>query len=282
LKINLALIEPPQFHHGAVFDELVSLYRGVLTDLGHEVALAKNRFAPDRLNIVIGWHFLPQPPPAERFRYVICQTEILGFDAGWYGNRESHFHAAALPVLRGAAQIWDYSVENIEFLSRFGLAARHVPLGYHATLERIRHRAVKDVDVLFYGSTSPRRFEIVKRLESMCRTKGLFGVYGEARDEWIGRSRLVLNMHFHDNAAMMEQVRLSYLLANRCFVLTESCTSNPYVGAVVEYPYAALVEAVLDWLDKDEQRQTIAARGPEVLRSLDMPGHIEAALDELA
>jgi hypothetical protein len=282
LKIHLVHIDPPQFQHGAVFDELITLYGGILGDLGHEVDLSKNRLAADRLNVVFGWHFLPQPPPAGRFRYVVCQTEILGFDAGWYCNREAHFHSTGLPVLRNAAQIWDYSPDNIGFLSGFGLTPRYIPLGYHPSLTRIRHREVKDIDVLFYGSTSQRRFEVVKRLERLCHTKGLFGAYGEARDEWIGRSRLVLNIHYHENAPIMEQVRVSYLLANRSFVVSESCSANPYAAAVVEYPYPELIEGVMDWLGKDEEREAIAAHGLDVLMGLDMPARVAAALDELA
>ena len=41
----------------------------------------------------------------------------------------------------------------------------------------------------------------------------LFGDYGEVRDRWIARSRVVLNIHFYD-IKVAEQVRLSYLLNN--------------------------------------------------------------------
>ena len=52
------------------------------------------------------------------------------------------------------------------------------------------------------------------------KVKILFGVYGNERDVWIGRSKLVLNHHFY-NSEIFEIVRVFYLMTNSIAVVAE-------------------------------------------------------------
>ena len=47
---------------------------------------------------------------------------------------------------------------------------------------------VSDEDVLYH-----------KLIEKNIKVKCLFGVYGKDRDDWIAKSKLVLNMHMYDS-----------------------------------------------------------------------------------
>jgi hypothetical protein len=283
MNISLALFEPPHFKHAAVFDDVIELYRAVLVDLGHQVALQKNRLSRDRLNIVFAYQFLPYAPALAQFRYVVCQLEVLGEGAGWYSNRKESFRTAGRPVLQTASAVWDYSLENLAVLESWGIRGHHIPLGYHQVLERVPPRRAADIDVLFYGSMSPvRRQGLMAELQRRCRAKWVFGVYGRERDELIARSRIALNVHVDDHSRVLEQVRVSYLLNNGSFVLSESCASNPYSGGLVELPYPQLAEGAEEWLSREDERKTIAARGVELLKAQNMRGRIQAALAEIA
>ena len=64
----------------------------------------------------------------------------------------------------------------------------------------------------------------------------LFGSYGKSRDEFIGRAKLLLNMHLYE-AKILEVVRISYYLANKCAVLSEFSSNRKddaqYEGGIV-------------------------------------------------
>ena len=87
--------------------------------------------------------------------------------------------------------------------------------------------------VAAFGSMRPRRQRLLAELQSRglaCR--GLFRCYGRDRDVLIGRARIVLNMH-QFKTSQLEQVRISYLLNNRCFVISETADCDPYGGGVI-------------------------------------------------
>jgi hypothetical protein len=54
-----------------------------------------------------------------------------------------------------------------------------------------------------------------------------YDVWGPARDELIARAKVVLNLHYYE-AAIFEQVRVSYLLNNEALVISESSEFVPY------------------------------------------------------
>jgi len=155
-----------------------------------------------------------------------------------------------------------------------------LPLGHHARMRRIEHRpeADKDVDVLFYGSLNERRAALLDRLRSRCCVQSLFGVYGAERDAWVGRSRIVLNIHFYQ-AQILEQVRLAYLLGNECFVVSEESTPNPMAEAVASRPYGELPELCLRYLGDAEARREQAARGLHWMEQRPMAELLGAALE---
>jgi hypothetical protein len=180
--------------------------------------------------------------------------------------------------------VWDYSSENAAVLR--GRGCRRVfclPIGFHPGLERIRHRpeAEKDIDVLFYGAINDRRRAVIGELKRRLRTEWLFGVYGEERDSCIARARMVLNVHFHA-AKILEQVRLSYLLNNRCFVVSEEAEQNPFGDGIVVGTFAELPDLCQRFAAQPEARREIAARGYQAFRRRPMVEHLRRVLREMS
>ena len=178
--------------------------------------------------------------------------------------------------------VWDYSQANVEALARRGIAARHVPVGYVPELTRIAPAAHKDIDVLFVGSIVPRRLAVLQALhERGANVIPAFGVYGAERDHLIARAKVVLNVHMYD-AKVFEIVRVSYLLANRCFVVSERGADldgeRPFEDGIAFAAYDDLAAACLRFLADQKARDTTARRGFEIFSQRRVPDVLRAVL----
>jgi hypothetical protein len=179
--------------------------------------------------------------------------------------------------------VWDYSTRNIEQWARLGIRdVRHLPVGYVPQLSRIP-RDEEDIDVLFYGSVNERRQEILTALRQRgIKTEVLFGAYGTTRDRAIARAKIVLNMHYHESK-VFEIVRVSYLLANRRFVISESgcdpAEDAEFAAGVVFAEYGDLVEAWATYLGRADERERIAGAGFALMATRDMGAYLRGVLD---
>lgn len=128
-------------------------------------------------------------------------------------------------------------------------------------------------DVLFYGSTNPRRQAILAGLMGAgLNVKHLFSVYGEARDRAIAEAKVVLNVHFYEDS-IHEIVRTSYLLANRKAVVSE-CGPRTEIdedirSAMLAVPYDDIVRSCVALVRDEPRRQELERRGFEVFTKRD-------------
>lgn len=114
-------------------------------------------------------------------------------------------------------ECWDFDAANA---AKYG--AKHVPIGYHPSMERFERATVLDIDVVFAGAINERRARVLDGL----RERGLNVVhvpaetYGAERDALLARAKLALNMQFYVDGAW-PALRVAHLLANRVPVLSE-------------------------------------------------------------
>jgi acetyltransferase-like isoleucine patch superfamily enzyme/SAM-dependent methyltransferase len=185
-----------------------------------------------------------------------------------------------------AFEVWDYSLTNIHNLQGLGVHhVKHVPIGYAPILSKIPQcsRAQQDIDVLFYGSLNERRDRILHQLQDRgIKVATLFGVYGPERDKVIARAKIVLNIHFYE-AKVFEIVRVSYLLANQKFVISEQSPNDPDTDfldqGLVFVPYEELVETCVKWLEDREGRDAIAQQGFQLMSQRDITHSLSQALE---
>lgn len=128
------------------------------------------------------------------------------------------FSIGYLDVLKNNHVI-DYDRRNVAYLKSLGIEAFYMPYGYHKSLER-PVEAEKDIDFLLVGSVNPRREKLLKDLPKHGRFEWVQGVYGDELDRLIARAKVHLNVHYCDDHPL-EVVRLNYLMANGCNIVSE-------------------------------------------------------------
>jgi len=177
--------------------------------------------------------------------YIVYQLEQTT------GNIQSKwFTKTYINYMKNAICVWDYSKVNCKNLRKLGIQkTKYVPLQYMSTSDMsinidpsdapecttahahpdsktapLESEIVKDIDILFLGSMNERRRKILDELSNP--KNGLNVVipsrsWGKERDDLIKRSKLILNIHYYDRS-LLETARLSYLLSNRCLVVSET------------------------------------------------------------
>ncbi len=275
MKYAVCVVTPPDYPHSEAFREVaVTLHDGLLA-LGHDVILADGPASPGRRVIVLGVNLLRHATSAVAADSILYNLEQVSPESPW-------FPAQSIEQLR-RRQVWDYSERNIAALADLGIrGVRHVPIGYVAALTRIAATA-EDIDVLFVGSLNERRLHVLEALRLRgLRVEAVFGVYGAARDALIARARIVLNIHFYA-ARVFEVVRVSYLLANRRFVVSEHGADLDEEGAFSEgvafAEYDELVDSCVHYLERPVLRQRIAAQGLALMQGRDVRPYLRRALD---
>ena len=233
---NIVHIQPPNLRPALGHWDVAPLLFHSFQSLGRSVALKVNKMDRRAINVIVGYERISADPLPADLVYIPYQLEQIA-DGGKNLSPAMESCCAAPrrsgTIPENAASLRGVGVEQIRIL----------PLGFHDKLASIVQRE-EDVDVLFYGLMNSRRHAILRSLAEKCSVRCLRFVYGEQRDHWIARSKLVLNIHYYP-AKIAEQVRISYPLNNRRCVVTEESMPNPLSQFCVAASYERLVETCL-------------------------------------
>ncbi|WP_410209067.1 hypothetical protein [Aquirhabdus sp.] len=217
---------------GAFRECMMFCYYGIKS-LGYTATWIDEYIDPDAINIVFGagasnWTTLS----AQAKDIIIYNMEQVSPEVPWFDL--AYFRQFL------NTQVWDYNLKNIQALQHAGVYnIQHVQLGYcpemteispttHRLLSATQHddelMIEQDIDVLFYGSISPRRKKTLDAIRArgltvMSTETGQF--LGDKRAEYIGRAKVVINIHYYETVGIFEIVRVSYLLANHKAVVSE-------------------------------------------------------------
>jgi spore maturation protein CgeB len=198
---------------------------------------------------------------------------------------------------------------------RFNLAADFLPIGFDPDLYRPLNGIRKDVDLCFVGAYYPERRALLERLAQDFRSQTLrfYGRHLRYREPWTwlraaayasdypgvfvnrsldapavnrlyARTKICLNLH-HEQSRDGCNPRVFEILGSGGFQIVDP---NAYVvnnlkdGVVFYRSYEQLRETVKWYLDDDEHRERVAARGREMALSQHTFGHrIRRLLDRL-
>jgi len=192
---------------------------------------------------VLGYNLLPSLEVVRREhkgRYVIVyQLEQFYDESPWAQKKH-------LNILSQADEIWDYDTSNITWLQKkTRMKAKFMPMVYSESLKRLPSISEKkpDIDFLFYGYMHERRAKLIYHLQSQLQGKAkvvtLYGAWGAELDEYISRSKIILNIHT-DDIAKQEQVRMYYPVINGRCVLSEASEQNFLGDSIVQEKYENL------------------------------------------
>lgn len=122
--------------------------------------------------------------------------------------------------------IFDYSLENIKVFKDKGLDAKHFPYGWTPFCEYEGSIKKKDIDVIFLGSKSVRRNNILGKLG-----EGVYyrdNVFGEMYDEIINKAKFSLNIHYYEGSSILEVARIVPLICRGVIVISERSDDKYY------------------------------------------------------
>jgi hypothetical protein len=272
----VSIVTIPGYVHSEAFREVAETVHHGLLALGHDSVLTSSLRVPGRRHIVLGSNLLPRAGATPEPGSILYNLEQIQPGSPWM-SRE-------LLGLFRRYPVWDYSAANAERLAALGVPPpRVVPIGFVPELARIPPAPVEDIDVLHYGSANDRRRRVLAELQARgARVVHVFGVYGAQRDALIARARVVLNLHYYE-AKVFEIVRVSYLLANRrCVVSETGCDPREeaeLAAGVAFADYGDLAGRCLSLLDRPDERRRYAEAGHELMARRPAAEILRAALE---
>lgn len=258
--MNIWQVSIPGYPHTQAFDTVALCLRESIRELGFKSEIVRT---PTPNTIVLGAHLVPGALPSDCIIYNLEQLS----------SSSSLVNSNYLANLR-MNRVWDYSSLNISKLNELDIAAVHMPIGYHPVLTRMRPAKKLDIDCFFYGSMNDRRTAICHSVGAI----SIFNIYGQPLDNFIARSKIVLNMHHYDSN-LFEIVRCSYLLANKKFIISEFGDDlnleAPLVDGIAFHKAEGFPHAVRYYLSHPEIMVDFAEHGFKTFSNMKQTEYLE-------
>ena len=182
-------------------------------------------------------------------KIIVYQLEQLyNYSSLWYNPKSEEPVVQKRTVhiqewLDGVDEIWDYDLDNVEFLKSLGFKnIKHVPLEICNSVRYENKIDKPEYDIVFYGALNERRMEYLRYLDDkykllvVCHqgNKKMKGYefkntvrhcFGQELFNHIFNAKMVINLHYYE-VCLQEQVRLFELLSNDVKVISEKSKIN--------------------------------------------------------
>lgn len=240
--------------------DVVETFLSALSDLGFAPVHRPHAPEDGEAAIVLERALWQAPPPADRDRRIFYNVEQLAQKADLFTD--------AFGASLAGVRVWDYGRAQSALWSVIApdALAAQVPFAYAPIWPAPDASVREDIDVLFFGSASPRREAALVALEQAgLAVTAADGLFGADRDALIGRAKLVL-MWAYERNDMFDVVRALPLLARGRAVVSdvEAHTDMPpglrdAVALCADVP--DLVAMCTQLCAEDGERDALAARG---------------------
>ncbi len=193
----------------------------------------------------------------------------------WFG--ESYWN-----VLRSACAVFDYSITNIQFFQKNGLgygSVYYLPIGYCPNyLGQATDEDYEPYDVLFYGDVnSSRRRRFIDVIKRRYRVRIIHSLFGEALYSELRKAKLVVNIHYYENA-LLETTRIYECLSMHRLVISEKAADladHPSLEGIVDFVDVGDVDGMLRridyWLSDYRRRHEKVRANRQLLESSPNP-----------
>lgn len=233
--------------------------------------------------IIVGIHHYTQ---LDISNLIIIQTEQPG--STW-------FKKGLYEKLIDSLGVWDFSPRLNKKWLDMGVNSHYVPIRIPMDLfvgsvnDEVHFSGIhKDIDVLFYGGRHRRRVDLERKIKKTFPKKKIvfryYDLFGEERENFIARSKIVLNTHFWTESSL-ETHRIEYLLARGKCVISEGSMDvdldEEYSSAVVFCKYEEMVKMIKRLLGNPHEIKIIEnlARQLSETHQFDMSYMIKALTD---
>lgn len=172
-------------------------------------------FDLDMYVVVCPQMFTSLPPGQQRIAFQMEQSVT----SRWFTD-------GYLDTLRNSLAVFEYAMTNIDFMVGKALVYPHVyylPVGALKEYGPSTTAPEKTCDVLFYGDSlsSARRREMLDALKPHFNVCVVNEVFGPDMQQAIQQAKLVINLHYYDNA-LLEMPRIQECLSLGVPVVSES------------------------------------------------------------
>jgi len=289
-KIHVFMPRHDTMHLHSGYQEVIETLLWGLKEIGYDVSFAVNAIHADVRNIV----FCADSFSVATLKTFRSDTIIYNLEQSYPMFRrvekpENDFLARrreSYAYIRKNFEVWDYSYLNIETMLTVDsiMPVKYVPIGFAPLLQRIARPQEQDIDVLIYGMAHSYRLGVFKKLcEEMLRCMFVCGLYGPARDELIGRSKIVLCLTDDGPESIFPIVRASYLLANSKLVIsTKICPKLHLETDMMDAVKFCSTEAIHSfchyWLSHDSERLEAENNGFNIMARRDIRDILRTAL----
>lgn len=207
-----------------------------------------------------GLHFVICPQMFDELpeAYVAYQLE-QSVSSRWFTNDY-------INRLENSYAIFDYSLNNIEFLQKKGLYYQQMyfmPVDYNPSYEtQFSNNEDEEYDVLFYGDTNnERRKQYLNALNKKFKVKIVSEVFGEELYKELKKAKVIVNIHYYEGA-LLETTRLFECLSLGKLIVSETSSDihehkslEHTVDFVPVNDIDAMCNRVAYWLENNEIRK---------------------------
>lgn len=202
------------------------------------LASLQNEFKDDRSNdlIICGAHDLSKYNELSGLRSQYSRIIVFNQEPLTATQRQ-FMHPRYENWIKEADEVWDYDEKNLEYLRKIRSDVRLHVLKPFKDWSKYQVPE-KDIDILFYGAMNEHRATVLNELRKRYTVAVIGDVFGDALDEFILRSNVLLNIHYYYECAMQEQARMIRWIGAPCRIVSEKSWKN-YLN-VEEFEYEDL------------------------------------------
>ena len=195
----------------------------------------RNEFKDDKSNnvIICGAHDFSRTQSIDLYKKKYDKVIVFNQEPLTATQRQ-FMHTGYFAWLKLADEVWDYDEQNIEVLKLIRPDVKlHILKPYKDW--SVYKPVEKDIDILFYGSMNEHRLKALNTLKRKFKVVVLQNAWGTTLDNYIMRSRVLLNLHYYYESSMQEQARMIRWIGAPCRIISEKSWKN-YLG-VEEFDY---------------------------------------------
>ena len=189
----------------------------------------KNEFKDDKSNnlVICGAHDLSRTQSIDLYKKKFDKVIVFNQEPLTATQRQ-FMHKGYFAWLKQADEVWDYDEQNIKVLKLIRPDVKLHILKPYKDWSKYAPVA-KDIDILFYGAMNEHRLKALNTLKKKYKVVVLQNAWGTTLDNYIMRSRVLLNLHYYYESSMQEQARMIRWIGAPCHILSEKSYKN-YLG----------------------------------------------------